>query len=140
MSVKLDTNAIKYIAVFEGMTNAKIKDCMIEDTQIVFVVMEGQMGLAIGKNGLNVKEVQQAIGKPVKLFEYSTKPEDFIKKLFEPIELKKVEIVQKDSDKVVRVFLDTHAKGKAIGKKGENIQRIKTLLERHHGIKDVIIR
>ena len=140
MSVKLDTNAIKYIAVFEGMTNAKIKDCMIEDTQIVFVVMEGQMGLAIGKNGLNVKEVQQAIGKPVKLFEYATNPEEFIKKLFEPIELKKVEIVQKDSDKVVRVFLDTHAKGKAIGKKGENIQRIKTLLERHHGIKDVIIR
>ena len=140
MSIKLDTNAIKCIAVFEGITGAKVKDCIVEDNQIIFVVIAGQMGLAIGKNGMNVKEVQQALGKNVKLFEYSVNPEDFIKKIFSPIEIKKIEISNKGNEQVAHVFLDQHAKGKAIGKKGENIQRVKTLVDRHYGIKDVMIR
>lgn len=140
MSIKLDNNAIKYIAVFESVTGAKVKDCVIEPNQIVFVVNPGQMGLAIGKSGINVKEVQQALGKPIKLFEYSENPEEFIKKLFAPAEIKKVDITEKDARKIAHVFIETHEKGKAIGKKGENIQRVKVLLERHHDIKEVTIR
>jgi len=140
MSIKLDMNAIKYIAIFESVTGAKVKDCVAEPNQIVFVVNPGQMGLAIGKSGINVKEVQQALGKPIKLFEYSENPEEFIKKLFAPAEIKKVDITEKDAKKTAQVFLDSHEKGKAIGKKGENIQRVKILLDRHHNIKEVTIR
>ena len=140
MTVKLDTNSIRYIALFERMTDAKVKDCLIEDDKIIILVRTGDMGLAIGKGGMTIKEIQRAIGKPVRVYEYSENPKEFIKNLFGPIAIKKINIVTKNTDKIANVILDTKQKGKAIGRRGENIERIKVLLQRHHGIKDVVIK
>ncbi|MGL6297993.1 MAG: NusA-like transcription termination signal-binding factor, partial [Methanobacteriaceae archaeon] len=51
MSVKLSATEIRYIALFEDITGAMVKDCIIDDDngKIIFVVKNGDMGLAIGK-------------------------------------------------------------------------------------------
>ena len=57
MSIKFTANEIRYIALFENMTGAMVKDCIIDDEngKVTFVVKNGDMGLAIGKKGQNVK-------------------------------------------------------------------------------------
>ena len=57
MSIKFSANEIRYIALFENMTGAMVKDCIIDDEhgKVTFVVKNGDMGLAIGKKGVNIK-------------------------------------------------------------------------------------
>ena len=57
MSIKLSANEIRYIALFENITGAMVKDCIIDDEhgKVTFVVKNGDMGLAIGKKGSNIK-------------------------------------------------------------------------------------
>jgi N utilization substance protein A len=49
-------------------------------------------------------------------------------------------MVEKDGKKKVEVQVNIMEKGIAIGKFGRNIERIKTLASRHHGISDVVVR
>lgn len=145
MSVKLDTESIKFIGMFEGATGAKVKDCIIEDDHVIFVVNPGEMGLAIGRDGVNVKSIQQSIGKGIRLYEYSSEPSEFIRSLMEPIkvkeiEMKEIEIKGNGKKKQAVITLPQMEKGLAIGRKGKNIQRIKALLQRHHGIEDIRIK
>ena len=67
MSIKFSANEIRYIALFENMTGAMVKDCIIDDEhgKVTFVVKNGDMGLAIGKKGSSVSKVQRAVDKGV---------------------------------------------------------------------------
>ena len=48
--IKYDSELIKLMTLFESMTGAKVKDC-ISDEKLTFIIEEGDMGKAIGRNG-----------------------------------------------------------------------------------------
>ena len=80
MSIKFSANEIRYIALFENMTGAMVKDCIIDDEhgKVTFVVKNGDMGLAIGKKGSSVSKVQRAVDKGVEIIELDDDPIQFI--------------------------------------------------------------
>ena len=45
MSIKFTANEIRYIALFENMTGAMVKDCIIDDEhgKVTFVVKNGEL-------------------------------------------------------------------------------------------------
>ena len=49
MGVRLSAESIRYLTLFESITGASIKDCIVQDDKIIFVVKKGDMGIAIGK-------------------------------------------------------------------------------------------
>ena len=51
MTIKLQTQNIRDIGVFERMTNVHVKDCIRDESCVYFMVEPGKSGLAIGKNG-----------------------------------------------------------------------------------------
>ena len=67
MTIKFATNEIRYIALFESMTGATVKDCLVDDEngKLTFLVKKGDMGLAIGKRGSTVAKVQKSVDKGV---------------------------------------------------------------------------
>jgi len=140
--VKLTTEGIRYIALFESLTGAIARDCYVDDEndRVIFVVKKGDMGLAIGKNGNNINRVKRSVGKHVEIVEYSDEVDEFVANALQPVFVKKVQVVVKENRKLAYVEVMSKDRGIAIGKNGRNIQKAKVLAQRHHGLADVIIQ
>ena len=140
---KFNANEIRYIALFESMTGAMVKDCIIDDelSKVTFVVKNGDMGLAIGKGGSTVTKVKRAVDKGVEIIEYNEDPAQFIRNILSPAELKSIKVIQKEGqDKIAIVNADSSNKRIAIGKNGVNIERAKLLAKRQHDISNIILK
>ena len=138
--IRLTTESIQYIALFENMTKAKILDCILEEERLVYVVKQGDMGLAIGKNGENINRVKRVLDKPIELVEYSDDPITFLKNAFGPVSLNSVNIIIKNDKRLAYAEVPNKEKGLAIGRNGKNIEKVKMLARRHHNIEDVILQ
>jgi len=134
---------MRFIALFESMTGAMVRDCIIDDenSKVTFVVKNGDMGLAIGKGGSTVTKVKKAVGRGVEIIEYNEDPEQFIKNILSPAELKSIKIVTKNNDEKI-AFINTDSSNKriAIGKGGINIERAKLLAKRQHNISNIVLK
>ena len=140
--VKLSMDGIRYIALFEQITGAGARDCYedTENNRLLFVVKNGDMGLAIGKGGEHINNLKKAINKSIEIIEHSDDPLIFIKNAFHPIILKNINIKIIDGKRIAYVEVPTKEKGLAIGRDGKNIEKVKKLSLRHHNINDVIIQ
>ena len=143
MSIKFGANEIRFIALFENMTGAMVKDCIIDDdnNKVTFVVKQGDMGLAIGKRGSTVSKVQRAVDRGVEVIEYNEDPAQFIRNILSQAELQNVKIsTRKSGEKIATVSTDNTNKRIAIGKNGINIERAKLLANRLHNIDNIILK
>lgn len=139
--VKLNSEGIRYIALFENLTGARAMDCYeLDEGRLIFVVKNGDMGLAIGKAGDHINRVKKAIGKQIEVVEHSEDPAEFVKNAFHPVSIKNVNTVVKDGKRIAYVEVLTKERGLAIGRDGKNIEKVKKLSLRHHNINDVIIQ
>jgi N utilization substance protein A len=141
MGIKLGSDEMRYIALFESLTGASVLDCVIfeKEGKLVFVVKEGDMGLAIGKGGSKVQRAKQIMGKSIEVVEYSDDPVRFIKNALSPAKVMGVNIVEREGKKFAHVEVEDKDKGLAVGRGGRNIQRAKVLALRHHGIEDIFL-
>jgi transcription termination/antitermination protein NusA len=143
VTIKFTTNEIRYIALFESMTGAMVKDCIVDDEngKITFLVKKGDMGLAIGKGGSTVTKVQKTVDKGVEVIEHSEDPVEFISNLMAPAKLRSIRILQRESgEKIATVETDGKNKRTAIGKGGQNIERARLLAKRQHNISNIVIK
>ncbi len=139
-SIKLGGNEIRFISLFESITGAVARDCIIDDDRIIFIVKAGSIGLAIGKKGINIKRVRDFLQKPIEVVEFAQSPEDFIKNTLAPARIKLITISERrDGKKVALVTVNEKDRGIAIGKNGKNVARARLLARRHYNIEDVII-
>ncbi len=140
--LKLTTESIRYIALFESLTGATAIDCIIDEAndRIIFVVRKGDMGLAIGKKGSNINRVKKVLGREVEIVEYSESPEEFISNALLPVVARKINLVSKRNKRLAYVEVPPKDKGLAIGKNGRNINKAKLLAQRHYNLSDIIIQ
>ncbi len=139
MEVKLSAESIRYLTLFESLTGASVKDCIVMDDKVIFVVKKGDMGIAIGRGGINVERARELIGKKIEIIEHSDDPAEFIANIFKPIDVK-VRIVQRGGRKIAQISVSPQYKGLVIGKGGKNINKAKELARRHHDIDDIVVR
>ncbi len=135
--IRLSNEEIKYITLFETLTGAIVKDCVSVQNMMAFLIKKGDMGLAIGKNGSNIGKVRNAIGKSVIVMEFSDNIENFIKNLFHPVRIKKVEISKEDEERIVNVEVNKPDRKKVIGHDGVRIKIAKKLAKRHYNIDNI---
>lgn len=140
MDIKFDTDTIRLMIFFENMSGAPVKDCFVdqESNTIYFIIDEGKVGIAIGKNGNSVRKAEEVIGKKIKLFEFSKDLTTFVKKLIpQAIEVN----IKNDNDKViVNVKIEKKNKAMIIGRDGRNLKIFKQILQRNHKVDDLVIR
>lgn len=140
--IKFTNREMRYIALFESITGATVRDCIIDDEndRIIYVVKEGEMGIAIGKRGKNVSLLEKMTGKRHEIIEFSDDPARFIRNALRPARLREIRITQRtDGKKIAVVSVDPKDKGIAIGKNGKNAERIRFLARRYFDISNVSI-
>ena len=121
----------RYIEELRILTKSTALDCVIDERfeRIIYVIKKGDMGLAIGKKGENIKRMQNVLGKRIEMVEYAEEPDEFITNIFKPAEVAEVRRDQKagHTDIYVRKKGDL---GIAIGKGGNNIEKARILMKR----------
>ena len=142
VSIKLSDTQIRFISLFENITGAVARDCIIDDDleRIIFIVKPGNIGLAIGKGGINIKRVREFLNKDIDVVEYASSEERFIQNTLSPAKIKNIAIQEKrDGRRIALVTVENKDRGIAIGKNGRNVARARLLAKRHYNIDDVII-
>lgn len=131
--IRYDSDLMKLIAFFESMTGAKVKDC-ISNEKLVFIMEEGEMGKAIGRNGVNIKRMENAVKRKVKLVEFSSNVLQFVKNVIYPAEVLGVDI---EGNVVAIRGKDANAKAMIIGREHQNINHVSDIVKRYFDIKEI---
>jgi len=140
--IKFTSHEMRYIALFESITGATVKDCIVDNdlNRIIFIVKEGNVGMAIGRRGKNIRLLERMTGKKHEVIEHSENPAQFIKNALKPARVNEIRITERpDGKTIVVVSVNPRDKGVAIGKNGRNAERIRFLAKRYFQIQNVNI-
>jgi N utilization substance protein A len=132
--IKYSADLMKYMSFFEALTTVKLKDCFTTNSQLVFVVQEGQAGKAIGKNGYNAKKIEKALKKKIKIMEFDTDVTKFVSNLIYPLKAKEV---REENGLVTIIGGDVKTKALLIGRNSQNLQSTEEILRRYFHIKGI---
>jgi N utilization substance protein A len=140
--IKITCDEMRYIALFESISGAGVKDCIIDEEQgrAIFIVNQGQVGVAIGRGGRNIHTLEKMTGKKHEIIEYSEDPQQLIRNALKPAMVREVRITERTDGKTIAVVtVNPKDKGVAIGKNGKNAERLRFLAKRYFDIQNVSI-
>lgn len=140
--IKYTERELGLMAMFRNITGVQPRDCIIDDQfdRVIFVIDKEFMGLAIGRKGQTIAQVEKMVGKSVELVEYSDNPAEFIKKTLGERHVIDVRITTRfDGRKVGIVTIPLRRKGAVLGKGGKNAERTRLLARRYFGIDQIHI-
>ena len=120
--------------MFSKLTKANVKDCFLTNDILTFVVHENEIGKAIGKKGINVKMVEKALNRKIKIVEFSPNLEVFLKNLVYPTSVKEI---KEEEGLVVISGNDKSSNSIIIGRNASNLNNIKETVKRYFKIKDI---
>jgi len=149
-TIKIDRESMELISLFNNISGAIIKDCMMFKNQeynsevIIFLVKEEDVGKAIGKAGEHVKDLKAKLNKKVDVIAFSENLDRFIQNILQTtknsIVVQNIEIKEsRNLKKTVIITVRPQDRGKAIGKEGSMIRKIKELVLRYFDVDNVII-
>ncbi|HER45392.1 MAG TPA: NusA-like transcription termination signal-binding factor, partial [Thermoplasmatales archaeon] len=88
--IVLSNETVQFINLASKYSGAGIRDCIVEDDRVVFIVEKGQLGIAIGSKAKNLERLRSLFKKSVKFVEFDEDKTRFVKNLCKPYEVKKV--------------------------------------------------
>ncbi len=133
---------MRKISLFQNITKVTPRDCIDDEKQdrLIFVVNEGKMGLAIGKNGSNIKSLQNLLKRNIELVEYYNDPIKFLKNLLNAKLINEVKISKRaDGSQQAIVLVNPNNKGLVVGRAGRNAEKARLLAKRYFDIPSVVI-
>lgn len=134
-----DTNTIRLMTLFEKVTKAPVKDCIMNgDDSVCFIVEEGMIGIAIGKNGNSVRAAEKAIGKNIKLFEFSKNVANFVRHMIP--NANSIKVRNEDGKTIVEIKTDKKNRAIVIGRDGKNLKLYREILKRNHDVDELIVK
>ncbi len=137
--ITFNEKTLRYISVFEKITDTEVVDCIDIPEKVIFLVEKGSIQKAIGKGGKNVTKISDAIDRNVHVIEYSEDAEELLRNIFYSYKVKGVEIENKDGVKHGTVEVAQENKARAIGKEGRNLSIARKIMMRHSDISSVSV-
>lgn len=140
--IKLTSDELRLMSLFQSITSVTARDCVVDEKmdRVIFIVNKGQMGLAIGKGGMTIRQLQNVVTRKVELVEYSDDAAELVRNILNSEMVNEVKITQRtDGSKQVVVLVDAKRKGVVVGKEGRNAEKARLLAKRYFQISNVLI-
>lgn len=137
--LKLDTQMMQTMALFEKITRAKLKDCF-EDThnKLTFVVRENEIKKVLGKTPKeSITRLQQKFNRPIRVLEYTENVEQFIKNCVRPV---RIEGIHTDGDTFILISPDHKSRGLLIGRNAQILRNNESIVKRYFNIKELKVQ
>ncbi len=139
--IKLSSDQLSLMSMFQGMTGATAKDCIVDEklNRLIFVVQKGQMGLAIGKEGVSVKKIERAVRRPVEVVEWADNIEGLVRNILGR-HVQEVRVGDRlDGTKGIVVVVDSRKKGAVLGMGGKHAEKVRLLVKRYFDVSSLQI-
>lgn len=133
----ISVDLMKYMSMFESLTRVGLKDCFIDESTsiLTFVVPQGKIGKALGKNASNIKNLEKRLNRRVKVAEYSDDVKTFIKSLLLPLRVE--EISEVDSGIYQIEAPDGRTRSAIIGKYASSLRSLEKTVRRFFDVKEI---
>ena len=141
-TIKITSEAFNLMSLFQKVTGAMARDCIIDNKvgRVIFLVNNGEMGLAIGKNGQSIKSIQKSIGKTIELVEYSDDPKQLIINALDSKYVNDVKINEKSNGRTTATIkVDSSKTGAIVGRAGRNAEKARLIAKRYFEINNIKI-
>ncbi|HLC46775.1 MAG TPA: NusA-like transcription termination signal-binding factor [Candidatus Nanoarchaeia archaeon] len=135
MTFTLDASLIPLISLFERETHARVRDCFNDAKGITFIVEQGDLGKAVGKQGMNVKRFENSLHKRVRIVEFNPDRREFILNMIRPLRVRGIE--EQEDGTIIIQGGDTETKGLLIGRAAQNLRTLEEQVRRHYKVKEI---
>ncbi len=134
--MKLTLDSINNINLFENVTGAKVKDCILDEGKLIFLIEEGNVKRALGENNSNIHKISKILKKDIKIIAFSNDVCKFVSNLIYP---NKPNSIVLDGKIVTIAVEDTVVKGRIFGRSRENLKKINSLVKNYFDIEEIKI-
>lgn len=129
-----DVELIKIMNLFENVTKARVKDALYMKGLLTFIVFEGDMFKALGKNLENLKKIESMLKRKIKIVEFNNDMVKFITNLLYPYKVDSITV----EEKIVTIKdEDTKTKGLIIGAKAQNLRQYESIVKKYFDIEEI---
>lgn len=134
MNNKIDMETMRLIALFEQVTKARVKDSFTYKERLTFVVEQGQLWRALGKNRANLLKLEGLLKQRIKIVEFHPERVQFLVNLLHPL---KVIDIQEDGDVITVKGPDTKTKGLMIGARAQNLRATEEVMRKYFPCEEI---
>ena len=113
------------------------KDCFEYDDRIIFLVNKDDIGRIIGESGSKINGLRRELNKNIDIIAYNSDFTEFIKNIFYPVPI----LLANVKDAKIEIIVEKKNIGRAIGRQGSNLKKIKFILDRHfEGVQGIQVK
>jgi len=134
---KFTSDDLRTMSLFNSICGNNPLDCFEAEGTLIFITKPGQTAMAIGKDGVNIKNLKSALNRNVKVIEDSDSLEKLIGNFLYPIKTKSV---KKEDDVILIEFSSGRERRVVLNNNQSELKKLKFVIARYHkGIRDVRI-
>ena len=120
---------MRYINILDRESRVKTSKCFVYNNTIFFAVPRNKVSRAIGPNAINIKKIQEKIGKPIKIIGEAEGIGDmgrFIQDVVTPVRFKSLELKEKG---VVITAGSNQSKASLIGRNRRRLDELSRIVK-----------
>ncbi len=120
--------SLQRMAYFEKLTRSRLKDFIETETKMFFIVDKGFLRKALGPEMKNVRKLEEAFKKKIKIIEYSDDVLRFTMNVLAPL---KVVDIKEDDGIIIITGPDQKTKGLMIGARAANLRMFESIVQKY---------
>tara|TARA_Y100000310_G_scaffold331607_1_gene405458 strand:+ start:1744 stop:2160 length:417 start_codon:yes stop_codon:yes gene_type:complete len=125
----INMQTMRYINLLDKASQVKTRSCFVYNGTIFFAVPKHLVSKAIGPAAINIKKIQEKLGKKIKVIKESEGPGDlqrFVSDVVTPVRFKNIEIKEGE---IVITAGNSQNKASLIGRNKRRLDELKQILQ-----------
>lgn len=124
----IDMQTMRYINLLDRTSGVKTTKCFVYNNAIIFAVPRALLSRAIGSQAFNIRNIQEQIGKKIRIIEEASGMENmkkFIEDVVSPISFKGVEV----KDGIILLTAGSQSKAALIGRNRRRLDELQKIVK-----------